>query len=401
MNTIAVEDQYSPPFFHRLPISITRGEGVYVWNESGRKYLDFTAGWGVTSLGHAHPVIVEALERQAKMILQTPNASLTYSPVRAQLLALMAEILPPGLTRMFFCTSGSEANDAAIKLARKVTGKMDIVVAQGGFHGRMESTARASGLIQNREQFDPLSVHYRIVKYGEIEDLNAALDESVAAVLLEPIQGEGGVIIPPAGYLAAVSELCRDHRILLIIDEVQTGFCRTGPIFATSQLGLAMSFMSMGKGIAGGFPFAALAMTEEVSRRLNPGDHGGTYLGNPLGCAVALAVIRYLIDHDISSHVATLGEVLCRELTRLHDRYPFLIREVRVRGLMAAMEVDRPALGEAIHRSALQWGVITNLARGNVIRLLPPLIVTKDELLRGVELLEQALIDAGIDRCDP
>lgn len=376
-----------------------RGKGVYVWDEEGRRYLDFTAGWGVASLGHAPPVILEALTRQAQAILQTPNASLTYSPVRAQLLALMAEILPAGLSRIFFCTSGSEANDAAIKLARKVTGRLEIIAAQGGFHGRMTTSASATALIGDRMQVDPLSTHYRFVPYGDVAALDAALDEHVAALLLEPIQGEGGVIVPPVGYLAAAASLCQERHILLIMDEVQTGFCRTGPLFASAPLGPAISFLSLGKGIAGGFPLAALAMTEEVALKLQPGDHGGTYLGNPLGCAVALAVIGYLRQHHISEYVSALGDELLNILKGLQQTYPFLIRDVRCRGLMAGIDVGSAEVATALQRAALQFGLIINVTQG-VVRLLPPLTVTRAELLEGMAMLEEALVAAGVDSCD-
>jgi acetylornithine/N-succinyldiaminopimelate aminotransferase len=233
--TIEVEEKRSPPFFKKIPISIERGEGVNVWDEEGRRFLDFTAGWGVTCLGHSNPVILRALEEQAGKIMQNPNSGLTYSPARARLLELMATILPSNLTRVFFSNSGAEANDAAIKLARKVTGRLDVVSTELSFHGRTISTASATGQAKHREKFNPLMPNYRFLPYNDIESMERNLDDKVAAVILEPIQGEGGVRVPSDGYLEEVSRLCKAHGSLLIVDEIQTGFCRTGPMFAINS----------------------------------------------------------------------------------------------------------------------------------------------------------------------
>ena len=298
--TIAVENAHMPPFFAKTPISIERGEGVWVWDEDGRRYLDLTAGWGVTSIGHAHPVIVRALAEQGARIIQNPDSGLTYSPARARLLQLLAGILPPGLTRVFFTNSGAEANDAAVKLARKATGRTDVIATDGSFHGRTISMVSATGQAKHRDKFRPLMPGYRFVPFGSVDAVAAELDGDVAALIVEPVQGEGGVRIPEPGYLGELSRLCRANGSLLIVDEVQTGFCRTGPLFATAAAGAEADLLTMAKGIAGGFPLGAFAMTEGVAGRLEAGDHGGTYCGNPLACAVAEAVIRLLIDEDVA-----------------------------------------------------------------------------------------------------
>ena len=206
-----------------------------MWTEEGERLIDFTAGWGVTCLGHAHPVIIQALKEQSEKIMQNPNAGLTYSPARARLLSLMHEILPANLTRVFFSNSGAEANDAAIKLARKATGRLDVISCEQSFHGRTISTASATGQISHREKFNPLMPNYRFIPYNDIPSLEAHLDERVAAVILEPIQGEGGVQIPAEGYLEEAARLCKAKGSFLLVDEVQTGFCRTGPMFATGS----------------------------------------------------------------------------------------------------------------------------------------------------------------------
>jgi acetylornithine/N-succinyldiaminopimelate aminotransferase len=227
-------------------------------------------------------VITDALLEQSKKIIQNPNSGLTYSPVRARLLSLMGEILPAPLTRVFFSNSGAEANDAAIKLARKATGRLDVIAMNQSFHGRTISTASATGQTKHRKKFNPLMPNYRFVPYDDLDALKRAFNNNMAALILEPIQGEGGVIIPSDGYLKEVSRLCKANGSLLIIDEIQTGFCRTGPMFAIGLLNVEADFMTMAKGIAGGFPFGAFAMSETIAANLEPGDHGGTYCGNPL-----------------------------------------------------------------------------------------------------------------------
>ena len=348
--TVEIEDKCMPPFFKKIPVSIERGEGVYVWDEEGNRYLDFTAGWGVTCLGHAHPVITGALMGQSRKIIQNPNSGLTYSPVRANLLSLMRQILPSNLTRIFFSNSGAEANDAAIKLARKVTGRMDVVSTHQSFHGRTISTASATGQAKHREKFNPLMPNYRFIPFDDLKSLEQILDEQVAAIILEPIQGEGGVRVPSIDYLPQVSRLCRANGSLLIIDEVQTGFCRCGPMFAISPSGVQADFLTMAKGIAGGFPFGAFAMSEAVAERLEAGDHGGTFCGNPLGCAVAYAVIRYLLDHNLSAHVSQMGGLVLSRLDEWKREYPEMVIDVRGKGLLLAIELRDEATATHSHR---------------------------------------------------
>ena len=320
--TIAVENAHMPPFFAKTPISIARGEGVWVWDEEGRRYLDLTAGWGVTSIGHAHPVIVRALAEQGARIIQNPDSGLTYSPARARLLELLAGILPAGLTRVFFTNSGAEANDAAVKLARKATGRTEVIATEGSFHGRTISMVSATGQAKHRDKFRPQMPGYRFVPYGRADAVEAALDEDVAAMIVEPVQGEGGVRIPAPDYLRELSRLCRANGTLLVVDEVQTGFCRTGPLFATGAAGAEADFLTMAKGIAGGFPLGAFAMTDAVAARLEAGDHGGTYCGNPLACAVAEAVIRHLIDDDVPARVEELGGEALARMSSWRERFP-------------------------------------------------------------------------------
>jgi acetylornithine/N-succinyldiaminopimelate aminotransferase len=390
-NTIATEDAHYAPFFNKTPISIERGEGVYVWDEDGNEYVDFTAGWGVTCLGHAHPVITEALAAQSRKITQNPNSGITYSPARARLLSLLMEILPKGLTRVFFSNSGAEANDASTKLAGKATGRLDVVSTDLSFHGRTISTASATGQAKHRDKFKPLMPNYRFIPFNDLKAMEKALDREVAAVILEPIQGEGGVNLPAEGYLEAVSALCRKNGSYLIIDEVQTGFCRTGPMFAIDGLNVRPDFFTLAKGIAGGFPFGAFAMTEEVALKLQKGDHGGTYCGNPLGCAVAYAVIKHLMETDVGKNVESVGSFIYEYLKTLQQAHPAVIKTVRGKGLLLAMEMREPQIAADILDKSLKLGLFVNLTQGNVIRVFPALNIRKEEAEEGLELLKIAI----------
>jgi acetylornithine/N-succinyldiaminopimelate aminotransferase len=397
--TIAAENSHMPPFFKKMPVSIDRGEGVYVWDEEGNRYLDLTAGWGVTSIGHAHPVIQTALADQAARILQNPNSGLTYSPARSRLLSLMAEILPANLTRVFFSNSGAEANDAAIKLARKITGRRKVIATKGSFHGRTISTASATGQTKHREKYNPLMPGYLFVPFDDPEAIQRALDDDVAAVIVEPVQGEGGVRIPSEGYLEAVSRLCRANGTRLIADEIQTGFCRTGPMFAIGETGARADFLTMAKGIAGGFPFGAFAMSEELAGRVEAGDHGGTYCGNPLGCAAACAVIRYLVENDISAHVAELGQYALDEMASWKKACSGIVTDVRGKGLLLIVEFCDEQTTARIMETCLSQRLFVCQTQGNGIRVFPALNIDRSQLEDGLATLRRA-IDMAIQGKD-
>jgi acetylornithine/N-succinyldiaminopimelate aminotransferase len=388
-----IEDKHSVPFFKKIPISIERGEGVYVWDQEGRKYLDFTAGWGVTCLGHAHPIIISALEEQGRKIIQNPNSGLTYSPARARLLDLLSQILPKNLTRVFFSNSGAEANDAAIKLARKVTGRLDVISTDQSFHGRTISTASATGQAKHREKFNPLMPNYRFVPFGDIDALNGSLDSSVAAVILEPIQGEGGVKVPSEYYLEEVSRLCKKNGTLLIVDEVQTGFCRCGTMFAISPLNIEVDFLTMAKGIAGGFPFGAFALTEAVAEKIEVGDHGGTYCGNPLGCAVAYNVISYLLEYDVVANVREMGELALHHMDDWKRAYPNRIADARGKGLLLALEFHKEKDAAFVTEKCQERNLFVRQTQGNMIRLFPALNIKREEMEEGLAIMLKSILD--------
>ncbi|MBF0277123.1 MAG: aspartate aminotransferase family protein [SAR324 cluster bacterium] len=389
--TIEIEDRHTPPFFNKIQISIDRGEGVYVWDEEGTRYLDFTSGWGVTSIGHAHSAITNALQEQGQKILQNPNSGLTYSPARARLLDLLAKILPAKLTRVFFSNSGAEANDAAIKMARKVTGRSDVISTEQSFHGRTISTASATGQASHRSKFNPLMPNYKFVPFNDIAALKTSMDSNTAAVILEPVQGEGGVQIPSGNYLEDVSKMCKANGSLLIIDEIQTGFCRTGPLFAISSQSVEPDFMTMAKGIAGGFPIGAFAVTDHIAAQFEVGDHGGTYCGNPLGCAVAYAVVNYLVENDISSHVIKLGDQTLERMRTWIQKYPGLVTRVRGQGLLLLMELSDAETATKISDYCQGQHLFVRQTQGNAIRIFPALNIKDSEMEEGLLILEKAL----------
>jgi acetylornithine/N-succinyldiaminopimelate aminotransferase len=395
-DTIRIENAHMPLFFDKIPVSIERGKGIYVWDEEGRKYMDFTAGWGVTCLGHAHSSITEALTAQSRKIIQNPNSGLTYSPIRARLLNLMMQILPKNLTRVFFTNSGAEANDAAIKLARKVTGRLEVISTELSFHGRTISTASATGQSKHRDKYKPLMPNYRFVPFGDIPAMKRAISREVAAVILEPIQGEGGVRVPGEGYFREVSALCKANGSLLIADEIQTGFCRTGSMFAIEPLGVEVDFLTLAKGIAGGFPFGAFAVSETVASLFEKGDHGGTYCGNPLGCAVAYAVIQDLIENNISANVRELGSLALDTMRSWQNKAPNLIKEVRGKGLLIAIEFPDEATATRIADACLQQGLFVRQTQDTAIRIFPALNITAEEIQEGLRILEKVVFAAEL-----
>ena len=389
LDTFQVEDGHYTSFANKAKISIEKGDGVYVYDEDGKKYIDFTAGWGVTSIGHANPVITEALLEQSQKIIQNPNSGATYSPARSKLISLMQEILPDNLTRIFFANSGAEANDAAIKLARKATGKLNIISAENSFHGRTISTVSATGQNSHRNRFNPLIPNHIFVPYNNIQSARKVIENNVAAVIIEPIQGEGGVNVPDPDYLEKLSELCTKNDVLLIADEIQTGFYRTGSIFASDNV--KIDILTMAKGIAGGFPFGAFAITEDIHDKLEIGDHGGTYCGNPLGCAVSYSVIQYMLDNKIWENVEDINKFTIGKLNEFKNEYPHIIKDVRGKGLLIAMELIDDSITSSLNSKCLDNGLILNVTHGNIIRVFPALNISKEEMEEGLKIFKNAL----------
>jgi len=387
---IAEERRYLFQNYGRQPIVIERGEGTRVWDTEGREYLDFVGGLAVTSLGHAHPVLTEAVAKQASTLIHMSN--LFYTTPMIELAKLLVE--HSCLDRAFFCNSGTEAVEAAVKLARrwghdKRNGAFEIIATEGGFHGRTMGALAATGTARYREPFEPLSPGFHHVPWDDIRAIRAATTERTVAVLLEPIQGEGGVNVPSPGYLKAVREWCTERGILLILDEVQTGIGRTGTLFAYEQEGIEPDILTLAKGLAGGVPIGAVLAREEIAAHFVPGDHGTTFGGNPLAAAAGKAVLEYVIKQDLPGRARQASERLVARLRSLEDRFP-IVTEVRGRGLLLAIGLDRDAAAEVV-AACRERGLLVNNVRPNAIRLMPPLTVSDDEIDRACDILEDAL----------
>jgi acetylornithine/N-succinyldiaminopimelate aminotransferase len=393
MSTIDIENRLGLSFCERLELAFTHGKGTRVWDEAGKTYLDFTSGWGVNCLGHAHPALTSALAAQAARLMQSPNSLFTYSPERAALLSVLHAVLPPTLVRTFFCNSGAEANDAALKLARKITGRSKVITTVGAFHGRSFNTLSVTRGVDNTSRYTPVLPGTRFVPHGDSAAVAAIIDDETAAVIVEPVQGEGGVQIPPAGYLAEVQALCRQYGTLLIVDEVQTGFCRTGKFFALehSPTQIEPNILTLGKGIAGGFPFAAFSVSASVASRLGRDDHGGTYCGNPLGCAVSREVVSYLREHKVAERVATSGQLLLAGLQALQQQFPGLVCEVRGVGLLCALEFAEHTHSRTVTRLCADRGLLVVPTRNGIVRLLPDLLVSEADIEAALTVLRGVL----------
>jgi len=301
----------------------------------------------------------------------------------------MQEILPENLTRVFFANSGAEANDAAIKLARKATGKLNIISTEKSFHGRTISTVSATGQNSHRSRFNPLIPNHIFVPYNDIEAIEKVIRNDVAAVIVEPIQGEGGINLPDQDYLKNLSDSCTKNDVLLIVDEIQTGFFRTGQLFMSDNV--KIDILTMAKGIAGGFPFGAFAITEELNNKFEIGDHGGTYCGNPLGCAVAYSVIKHMLDNKIWENVEEVGKFAFKELKEMQKDHPDIIKDIRGKGLLIAIELVDEETSDSLNSKCLDNGLILNITQGNVMRIFPALNISKEEMKEGLNIFKRAL----------
>lgn len=383
-------EKYYLPVFGRYPMVMELGQGCRVWDNEGNEYVDAFAGIAVNSLGYNHPVLVKAISEQAAKLMHCSN--LYYTEIQAKALRVVAEAT--GMDRIFFANCGAEGNEGAMKLARKygvskAPTKYKIISADESFHGRTFDTLAATGHDYYHVGYGPLSPGHVLVPYGDIKALEAQMDDDVCAVLLEPIQGEGGVHVPPAEYLQQVRALCDKHDALLIFDEVQTGVARTGKWFAYMHSGVKPDILTFAKGIGGGFPVAGFAVPERLAHVFKPGDHGGTFGGNPLACAAVYATLTTIKSEGLVDKVAEKGEYFKNELRKLQEKYPDKVTDVRGCGLMLGMEVAGE--GKPIVESCLANNVIVNCTAGNVIRIVPPLIISREEIDIVVAALDKAL----------
>lgn len=383
-------EKYYLPVFGRYPMVMELGQGCRVWDNEGNEYVDAFAGIAVNSLGYNHPVLVKAISEQASKLMHCSN--LYYTEIQAKALRVVAEAT--GMDRIFFANCGAEGNEGAMKLARKygvskAPTKYKIISADESFHGRTFDTLAATGHDYYHVGYGPLSPGHVLVPYGDIKALEAQMDDDVCAVLLEPIQGEGGVHVPSDEYLQQVRALCDKHDALLIFDEVQTGVARTGKWFAYMHSGVKPDILTFAKGIGGGFPVAGFAVPERLAHVFKPGDHGGTFGGNPLACAAVYATLTTIKSEGLVDKVAEKGEYFKNELRKLQKKYPDKVTDVRGCGLMLGMEVASE--GKPIVESCLANNVIVNCTAGNVIRIVPPLIISREEIDIVVAALDKAL----------
>ncbi|MPZ48992.1 MAG: acetylornithine/succinylornithine family transaminase [Dehalococcoidia bacterium] len=376
----------------RMPVVVVRGEGTRVWDDAGKPYLDFFGGPAVHSLGHCHPVLVKAIEEQARTLIHVSNA--VYSVPQLQLAQLLID--NSCFDRVYFQNSGTEANEAAIKLARKwgrerKRGAYEIISAVDSFHGRTLAAVTATGTTRYSEPFVPLPAGFTKVMFGDIEAIEMATTPDTCAIILEPIQGEGGVNVPDPSYFPSLREWCDEQKILLMVDEVQTGMCRTGPLFAYQGMGFEPDVMTLAKGLGGGVPVGAILAKEDASI-FTPGDHGSTFGGNPLATAAAYAVTKYMLENDMPARVARLSDYFFDKLETLQSSQP-LISGVRGKGLLLAIGLTKD-VAERVTMECLSNGLIVNNVRPNAVRLAPPLTVSEAEIDEAVAVIETALASA-------
>jgi predicted acetylornithine/succinylornithine family transaminase len=388
-----LESRYFMTTAKRLPVTVVRGQGTRLWDEEGKEYLDFFGGPSTTNLGHCHPVLVEALNQQAKELIHISGQ--LYSIPQIKLAQLLVE--NSCLDRVFFCNSGAEANEGAFKLARK-WGKerrndaYEVICALNAFHGRTLAAVTATGTEKYKAPYTPLPEGFVHIPFNDVEAIKRATTDKTVAVLLEPVQGEGGVNVPHDDYLRRVRQWCDERNILLILDEVQTGIGRLGTLFGYQAFGVEPDIMTLAKGMGSGVPIGAFLAKEHCSV-FEPGDHGTTFGGNPLMTHAAYAVCKYVIDNNLPAQAAARGRYLEQKLRGLEDRFPF-VTEVRGKGLLWAMEFDRE-IAEEVNLACLAQGLIANNVRPTALRFCPPLTVSEDEIDQAVSIAERVLARYG------
>jgi acetylornithine/LysW-gamma-L-lysine aminotransferase len=386
LDIVSVEDSYGSPSYQKLPLVVERGFGAKVWDNAGREYIDYLASYGVAFLGHSNPSVVDAVREQASKLMSCHGS--LYTPVRSELLERLASIAPRGLTRVYLSNSGAEAVEVAIKLARRYTRKKKIVSMKGGYHGKTFGALSATWNPKYKEAFEPLVPGFVFAEYGDPESLRSCVDGETAGVIVEPVQGESGVIIPPSDYLREVREVCDAAGVLMIADEIQTGLGRTGKMWACEHAGVTPDILLVGKVLGGGLPLSATVARGDIGASLMKGEHTSTYAGNPLVCAAGKAAIEYITSHDVCGEAAKKGGKLLSELTTLAQTKKS-VRSVRGLGLMIALELKIDVRNPLL--SALSRGLIMGYSGRTILRLLPPVVTDESEMSKAVELIDSVL----------
>ncbi len=390
-----LSEKYIANTYARYPVVLVRGKGTRVWDVEGKEYLDFVAGLAVCNLGHCHPRVVKAIQDQAAKLIHVSN--FYYIEPQIQLASLLCK--HSFADKVFFCNSGAEANEGAMKLARKYAkGKMgvdryEIITMERSFHGRTFATLTATAQEKFHKGYSPLMPGFKYVPFNNPEAVRNGVDSKTCAVMLEPIQGEGGVNVPSEGYLKALREICDEKGILLIFDEVQVGMGRTGKLFAYEHEGVEPDLMTLAKSLAGGVPIGALLIRKGIAESFAPGDHASTFGGNPLATATGVAALSAILEEGMLENCEKVGAYFLARLEEIKKHFPF-VKEVRGRGLILAVELSMD--GGAIVKEMIQRGILINCTMGNVLRFLPPLIVTKQEVDQVVDTLQQVFSSINI-----
>ena len=384
-----LEHKYFMHTVERIPVTLVRGQGARVWDEDDREYLDFVGGWAVDSLGHCHPVVVEAVTEQVQTLIQASNQFYTVPQIR------LAELLVQHscLDKVFFCNSGAEANEGAVKLARRygkrhLNGAYEIITTFNSFHGRTLAMVAATGQAKFQQSYLPLPAGFVNVEYNSVDVIKAATNSQTCAVMLEPVQGEGGVNLPGDNYLTAVRRWCDQKGILLILDEIQTGMGRMGTLFAYEQYGIEPDIMTLAKGLASGIPIGAILAKDKASV-FTPGEHGSTFGGNPVACAAGYATLKFIVDNDVAGKVKRVGRYLASGLEKLKQKFQF-ITDVRGHGLLLAMEFSSDIAHSAV-MACLDRGLLVNQLKPNALRFMPPLIIGNEEVDEALGILDEVL----------
>jgi acetylornithine/N-succinyldiaminopimelate aminotransferase len=394
MNTeemMALDNRYLMNTYRRYPIAIVKGKGTKVWDAEGKEYLDFLGGLAVTGLGHCHPEIVKAIIKQINELHHVSN--LYYTKPAAELAELL--VLNGGLDKIFFCNSGAEANEGAIKLARKFQWrkghkeKNKIITTTHCFHGRTLAALAATHKPEIQEGFGPLPEGFHSIEWNETQNLFDKIDEKTAAVLIEPVQGEGGIYIASEEFLKKIRAVCDKVGALLIFDEIQCGLGRCGTLFAYETFGVKPDIITLAKGLANGLPLGAICATQDVAKAFQPGDHGTTFGANPVASAAALATLKILIQKKYPQKIALMGTYLKNKLLQLQKKYPSIISEIRVKGLMIGIELKID--GKAVLTKCHSLGLLANITAGNVLRLLPAYTITKKDVDKAIKIIEESI----------
>lgn len=375
-------DKYEVAVYPKRDLVIVKGKEATVWDEKGNEYIDCAAGIGVATIGHSNPAVVKAITEQAETLIT--NACVFYNDTRALFLEKLNQITPKNLTRSFLTNSGTEAMEAAIKFARVSTGKTDFITAMRGFHGRTMGALSGTHKAEYREPFGPLIHGFSFVPYNNLEKMEVAITEKTAGIILEVIQGEGGINIASKEYLDGVRTLCDKHNVLMIIDEIQTGFCRTGKMFAIEHFGIEPDIMTVAKGIAGGFPVGAAICSDKV--KISFGQHGTTYGGNPLASAAGLAAINFMLDNNLAEMAQKKGDYF---VGKLNIDELSKVRAIRHKGLMIGIELKEKVQPFLV--KLMEEGIIAMPAGKIVLRFLPPAVITYEQLDKVAEVLNRIL----------